>query len=126
MEVKGNKKGFYKYISSKRKSRENTGLLLNVAGDVMTKDMEKAETLHALFASIFTGMTDLQESQARETSGKDRSKDNLPSVEKDQVREHLKNWTCSSPQDVMAWICKGETIPVQPHSLPQGDDWLSR
>jgi len=38
MEMKGNKKGFYKYISSKRKSREKMCLLPNVAGDLMTKD----------------------------------------------------------------------------------------
>lgn len=88
-EVKGNKKCFYRYISSKRKSRENMGLLLNVAGGLMTKDMEKAKALHAPFGSIFTGMTDYQESQAPETSGKGRSKDDLPSVEEDDVREHL-------------------------------------
>lgn len=31
-DVKGNKKGFYKYINSKRKTRENLGLLLNGTG----------------------------------------------------------------------------------------------
>ncbi|PKU33022.1 rna-directed dna polymerase from mobile element jockey-like [Limosa lapponica baueri] len=41
--VKGNKKGFYKYINSKRKTRENVGQLLNGAGELVTRDMEKVK-----------------------------------------------------------------------------------
>ncbi|GAB0175932.1 stAR-related lipid transfer protein 4 [Grus japonensis] len=37
------KKGFYRYISSKVKSKENVGLLLNGAGKLVTKDTEKAK-----------------------------------------------------------------------------------
>lgn len=36
-----NKKGFYRYIGSKRKIRENMSLLTNGAGDLMTKNAEK-------------------------------------------------------------------------------------
>jgi len=36
--IKGNKKGFYRYSSSKRKTRENVGVLLNGAGDPVAKD----------------------------------------------------------------------------------------
>ncbi|GAB0209103.1 mitochondrial enolase superfamily member 1 [Grus japonensis] len=42
-DVKDNKKGFYKYIGDKRKTRENVGLLLNEMGNLVTQDMEKAE-----------------------------------------------------------------------------------
>ncbi|KAK4807097.1 hypothetical protein QYF61_018438 [Mycteria americana] len=66
-DVKGNKKGFYKYIGDKRKARENVGPLLNEAGDLVTQDMEKAE----------------------ETWGKVWSKEDVPLVEEDQVREYL-------------------------------------
>lgn len=48
--VKGNKKGFYKYINSKRKSRENMGQLLNGAGELVARDMEKAKVLSVFFA----------------------------------------------------------------------------
>ncbi|GAB0204020.1 mitochondrial enolase superfamily member 1 [Grus japonensis] len=41
--VKDNEKGFYKYINSKRKTRENMGQLLNGAGELVTRDMEKAK-----------------------------------------------------------------------------------
>ena len=50
--------------------RENVGPLLNGAGALVTQDMEKAEVLNAAFASVFTGKTGLQESQAPETRGK--------------------------------------------------------
>ncbi|KAK4824189.1 LOW QUALITY PROTEIN: hypothetical protein QYF61_012005 [Mycteria americana] len=54
-DVKGIKKGFSKYISSKRKTREYVGLLLNGAGELVTKDMQKAKALNAFFASVFIG-----------------------------------------------------------------------
>jgi len=42
-DVKDNKKGFFNYISSKRKTRENVGPLLNKVGVLVTEDAEKAE-----------------------------------------------------------------------------------
>lgn len=54
--VKGNKKCFSRYISSKMKTRENMSLLLNGNGDLIAVDMGKAEVLNDFFASIFTGV----------------------------------------------------------------------
>lgn len=45
---------FFKYISSKKKTRENVGLLMNGMDALVTKDTEKAELLNAFFASILT------------------------------------------------------------------------
>jgi len=53
-DVKDNKKGFFKYISSKRKTRDNVGLLLNEVGALASEDTEKMELLNAFFASVFT------------------------------------------------------------------------
>ena len=53
--MKGNEKGFYRYISSKRKIWVNVGPLINGAGDMVKKDMEKAKLLHAFFTSVSTG-----------------------------------------------------------------------
>lgn len=52
-DVKGHKKGFYRYLNSNGKTRENMDLSLNRAGDLMTKDMEKAEVLCAFFVSVY-------------------------------------------------------------------------
>ncbi|GAB0180066.1 mitochondrial enolase superfamily member 1 [Grus japonensis] len=62
-DVKDNKKGFFKYISSKRKARENVGPLLNEASP--------------------------QESQTLEVGEKVWRKEDLPLVKEDRVREYL-------------------------------------
>jgi len=69
-DVKDNKKGFFKYISSKWKTRDNVGSLLNEMGALVTEDAEKAELLNAFFASVFTTKADPQESQALEVREK--------------------------------------------------------
>nr|XP_047907141.1 uncharacterized protein LOC125180535 [Anser cygnoides] len=85
--VKGKKKRFYKYINSKRKTKENTAALLNGAAAPVTKDTEEPEVLNGISASVFTVKTGFKEYQVPETRGKFWSKA-LLSVE-DQVREHL-------------------------------------
>lgn len=53
-DVVDNKKHFFKYINSKRKTRENVGLLLCEVGALVTMVTEKAELLNAFFASVYT------------------------------------------------------------------------
>lgn len=45
-DIKGNKKGFFKYVSRKR---ENVGLLLDEVGALVRENTEKAELLNATF-----------------------------------------------------------------------------
>ena len=54
-EVKGNKKGFYNYIGSKRRGKEHVSPLLKGAGDLMTRDIRKDKVLSGFFASVFPG-----------------------------------------------------------------------
>lgn len=58
---------FHGYMSCKRKMRENVSLLLNRAGVLVTRDMEKAEVT---FALVYAGKTNLWELQAPGASGK--------------------------------------------------------
>jgi len=90
-DVKDNKKGFFNYISSKRKTRGKVGPLLNEVGALVTQDTEKAELLNAFFASVFTAKTGPQASQSPERRENAWRKEDLPLVEKDCVRDHLSN-----------------------------------
>jgi len=51
-DVKANKKSFYRYVSDKRKARENAGPLQKEVGDQVTQDMENAEVLNNISASL--------------------------------------------------------------------------
>jgi len=66
-DVNDNKKVFFKYISRKRMTGENVGPLLNGAGALVTKNMEKTELLNTIFASVFTAKVSPQKSQTLET-----------------------------------------------------------
>jgi len=90
-DVKDNKKGFFNYISNKRKARDNVGPLLNEVGALVTEDTEKAELLNACFASVFTAKAGPQESQPLEVREKACRKDDRPLIKEDCVRDHLSN-----------------------------------
>ena len=55
--VKGNKKLFYEFINSKRRTRENLHSLLDEAGNVTTEDKENEDVLNAFFTSVFKSQT---------------------------------------------------------------------
>ncbi|GAB0209810.1 mitochondrial enolase superfamily member 1 [Grus japonensis] len=88
-DVKDNKKSFYRYVSEKRRTRENVGPLQNETGDLVTQDMEKAEVLNDFFASVFTSKCLSHTAQV--TEGRDWENAEPPTVEEDQVREYLRN-----------------------------------
>ncbi|GAB0189099.1 mitochondrial enolase superfamily member 1 [Grus japonensis] len=78
------KKSFYRYVSDKRKARENVGPLQNETGNLVTQDMEKAEVPNDFFASVFTSKCSSH--TAWVTRGKSRDWENaeLPTVGEDQ------------------------------------------
>ncbi|PKU47470.1 rna-directed dna polymerase from mobile element jockey-like [Limosa lapponica baueri] len=88
-DVKVNKKGFFNYIGGKRTTRKNVSPLLNDTGAMVMKDAEKAELLNVFFATVFTAHASPQEPQNLEESEKDWTKEALPLVQKDQVKEQL-------------------------------------
>ena len=61
--IKDNKKCFYKYVSSKRKTRESLHSLLDAEGNMVINDEEKAEVLNAFLPqSLVARLVVLRES----------------------------------------------------------------
>jgi len=86
-DVKDKKKRFFKYISSKRKTRDNVGPLLNEVGVLVMEDTEKEELLNACFSSVFTDKDGPQESQSPEVREEAHRKEDLSLVEENCVRD---------------------------------------
>ena len=55
--VKRNKNLFYRYMNSKRRTKENLHSLHDEAGNVTTEDKERADVLNAFFTSVFKSQT---------------------------------------------------------------------
>ncbi|GAB0183929.1 mitochondrial enolase superfamily member 1 [Grus japonensis] len=106
-DVKDNKKSFYRYVSDKRRMRENVGPLWNKTGDLVTQDMEKAEVLNDFFASVFTGKCLSHTAQVAE--GRDWENAEPPTVGEDQVREYLRNLKVHKsmgPDQMHPWVLR--------------------
>ncbi|GAB0204852.1 mitochondrial enolase superfamily member 1 [Grus japonensis] len=108
-DVKDNKKSFYRYVSDKRRTRENVGPLQNETGNLITQDMEKAEVLTDFFASVFTGKCLSHTAQVTEGKGRDWENAELPTVGEDQVREYLRNLKVDKsmgPDEMHPWVLR--------------------
>lgn len=78
-------KGYYKHTSSKRKIRDNVGLLLNWGRDPVPRDTEKIKIMNTFFTSVFAGQTSLQEHQDSVIKRKVWKKENSPLVEEEPI-----------------------------------------
>jgi len=90
-DVKGNKKAFYRYVSDRRQTRENVGPLRKEAGDLVTRDVKKAEVLNDFFASVFNSECSSHTTQVAEGKGRDWENEELPTAGADQVQDCLRN-----------------------------------
>ncbi|KAK4818602.1 hypothetical protein QYF61_015464 [Mycteria americana] len=80
--VKDNKKHFFKYISSKRRAKENLQPLVDGGGNTVTKDEEKAEVLNAAFASVFNSRANCSlGTQPLELEDRDRDQNGAPIIQ---------------------------------------------
>ena len=84
VDIKRNKKGFFRHVNHKEKKKENIGQLLNRKGKSITNDAEKAEVLNTFFTSVFTSTVG---SQALGTKLPIEPNTDPPSVEEELVHE---------------------------------------
>ena len=73
------------------------GPLQKVTEDLVTWDLEKAEVLNNIFASVFTGKCSSHTAKVTDGKGRDRENEEPPTVGEDQVQDHLSNLRCTSP-----------------------------
>ena len=93
--VKGNKKLSYKYINSKRRTRENLHSLLNEARNVTTEDKEKADILNAFFTSVLKRQTGYpQVSPLSDLAALAGEQTKPPTIQEETVRDLLLQLDC--------------------------------
>jgi len=93
---------FYRYVSDKRKARENVGPLWKEMGDLVTWDMEKV--LNEVFASVFTSKCSSHTIQDADGKGRDWENEELPTVGEGQVPRNLKVHKSVEPVKVHLWV----------------------
>ena len=89
--VKNNKKGFYRYISQKRKVKGSIPPLTTKTGKLVKKDKEKAEVLKNIFASVFTINLSYNTSRVDGLQNGDWESKVPPTVREDQIYDHGRN-----------------------------------
>ncbi|KAK4830258.1 hypothetical protein QYF61_009351 [Mycteria americana] len=96
--IKTNRKCFYKYINNKRRAKDNLHPLLDMGGNIVTKDEEKAEVLNAFFASVFKSKTSYSPgTQPPELEDRDGEQNEAPEIQGKMVSDLLHHLdTCKS------------------------------
>lgn len=83
--IKGSKKCFFKYISNKRRGKNNLHPLLHMGRNIVTKE-KTDEVLNALFVFVFNSNTSFSlDTWPAELEDRDREKNEVPLIQGDIV-----------------------------------------
>ncbi|KAK4822413.1 hypothetical protein QYF61_015160 [Mycteria americana] len=87
--VSDNKKGFFKYVNSKRRSKENIGQILVEDGDLTNRNEEKVEAFNVVFASIFNNIDRPWAARSPESVDYECGNSDFPFVSTEIVKDQL-------------------------------------
>ncbi|KAK4810917.1 hypothetical protein QYF61_013325 [Mycteria americana] len=128
--VKDNKKHFFKYISSKRRAKENLQPLVDGGGNTVTEDEEKAEVLNAFFASVFNSRANCSlGTQPLELEDRDWDQNGAPIIQGEMVSDllhHLDTHKSMGPDEIHPRVLKelAEEL-TKPLSIIYQQSWLT-
>ncbi|GAB0207221.1 mitochondrial enolase superfamily member 1 [Grus japonensis] len=97
--VSDNKKGFSKYVNSKRRSKENIGPILVEDGHLTNMDEEKVEAFNAFFASVFNNMDRPWAAWSPESEDHEYGNSGFPFVDTEIVRDQLYQLNVHKPME---------------------------
>jgi len=90
-DIKGNNKSSYRYVTDKRKPKENVVPLWKETEDLVAQYLEKAEVLDDFFVSVFTNKCSNHTAQVTEGKSRDWENEEPPNAEEGQSCDCLRN-----------------------------------